>query len=101
MADRSKSITELQSLTTPAGEDLLVIVDSPTSSANTKKVSVQTLFGNTQNLTFVCNVLVTENKQTPANSSVTVRKGTVFFDDSYLYVATANNVLKRVSLSSF
>jgi len=101
MADRSKSITELTTLATPAGEDLLVIVDSPLGSANTKKISVQTLFSNTSNLTIVCNVFVTENQQTPANSTITVRKGTIFFDNSFLYVATANNVLKRISLESF
>lgn len=101
MADRSKAISELPTLTAPAGEDLLVIVDSPSGTANTKQVTVTNLFGNTTNLTVVCNTLITENKQTPANSSVTVRKGTIMFDDTYLYIATANNTLKRITLESF
>jgi len=101
MADQSKAISELNAHTAPAGEDLLVIVDDPSGTAPTKKITVTTLFSNTANLTVVSNTLVTENKQTPANSSVTVRKGTIFFDDTYLYIATANNTLKRVTLESF
>lgn len=39
---------------------------------------------------------------TPANSTaLTVPRGTVWTDGSYLYVATSDNVLKRVALSSF
>lgn len=38
---------------------------------------------------------------TPANSSVAVTEGQVMHDSNYLYVATANNTLKRVLLESF
>ena len=39
---------------------------------------------------------------TPANSSaLTVRGGTLLYDSNYLYIAVANNVVKRVSLQSF
>ncbi len=38
---------------------------------------------------------------TPSSSSVVVNQGHFFFDQNFLYVATANNTLKRVALSSF
>lgn len=39
--------------------------------------------------------------QTPANSSFTCKGGQLFADTDYLYVAVANNTLKRIALSSF
>lgn len=45
--------------------------------------------------------LLIGNNSTPANSSSNAEQGMVWFDASYIYVATANNVIKRVSLSSF
>jgi hypothetical protein len=43
---------------------------------------------------------------TPANSTVFVANtdigaGTMFYDANYIYIATANNVMKRVALSAF
>ena len=38
---------------------------------------------------------------TPANSTVAVRQGTIFWDSNYLYIATANSGVKRGALSSF
>ncbi|NBO36894.1 hypothetical protein EBU91_05115 [bacterium] len=95
MADKAKKITELPALTDPSGEDLLVIVDNPNGSSNaTKKVTLTTLFSNTS-----ANVSI--RKFTPANSSIVVKGGTIFFDDNFLYVATSNNIIKRISFSSF
>ena len=108
MANRAKPITQLPTLTAPAGEDLLVVVDDPFGTANTKKVSVTNLFNNTAvditvagNNTLSANTLVIRNIRTPANSTITVTQGTFFWDADYLYIATANNELKRVALSSF
>lgn len=94
MSDRAKKITELSALTAPAAADLLVIVDDVAGTAITKKVTVGDLLGNSS-----ANVVIYNS--TPANSTITVKKGTLMFDSSYLYVATANNTLKRVALSSF
>ncbi|NDG30417.1 hypothetical protein EB118_10130 [bacterium] len=95
MADKAKKISELTALTAPAGEDLLVIVDDPTGTSNaTKKVTVSHLLGNSSANVAIRNV-------TPANSTITVKAGTMFYDNSYIYIATSNNNLKRVSLSSF
>lgn len=42
------------------------------------------------------------DKRTPANSTaLTIKQGTFFYDANNLYIATANNVVKRVALSAF
>ena len=95
MTDKAKKISELTALAGPAGEDLLVIVDDPTGTSNaTKKVTVANLLGNSTANVAIRNV-------TPANSTITVQQGTIFYDNTYIYIATSNNNLKRVSLSSF
>ena len=81
-------------MTAPTADDLLVIVDDVAGTPITKKVTVGNLLGNTS-----ANVVIYNS--TPANSTITVKKGTILFDTSYLYVAVANNTLKRVALSSF
>ena len=108
MSDRSKKITELTSLNSPAGEDLLVIVDDPSGSPITKKVTVNSLFANcsanlviSNTATLSANNVIVRRNQTPANSSITVTQGTIFWDSDYMYIAVANNSLKRVSLESF
>ena len=94
MSDRAKKITELTALTAPVAVDLLVIVDDPTGTPITKYVTVGNLLGNA-----AANVVIYNS--TPANSTITVKKGTLMFDTSYLYVATANNTLKRIALTAF
>jgi hypothetical protein len=94
MSDRSKKITELTALASPSADDRMVIVDDPSGTPITKYVTVGNLFGNS-----AANVVIYNS--TPANSTITVKKGTLMFDTSYLYVATANNTLKRIALSSF
>ena len=94
MSDRAKKISELTALAAPAAEDLMVIVDDPSGTPTTKYVSVGNLLGNSS-----ANVVI--YNATPANSTITVKKGTLMFDTSYLYVATANNTLKRIALTAF
>jgi len=94
MSDRAKKISELTALAAPAAEDLMVIVDDPSGTPTTKYVTVGNLFGNSS-----ANVVI--YNATPANSTITVKKGTLMFDTSYLYIATANNTLKRIALTAF
>lgn len=108
MSDRAKKVSELTALTAPAGEDLLYIVDDPSGTPASRKVTVANLFTNcSSNLTLSntavlsANTLVIRRNGTPANSAITVTQGTFFYDADYLYIAVANNTLKRVALSSF
>ncbi len=103
MSDRAKKITELPLLTDPVGTDLLIIEDDPAGIANTKAVSVTNLLGNSSANIVASNTayLVIKRSNTPANSTITVQAGAMWADSNYLYIAVANNVLKRVSLSSF
>lgn len=94
MEERAKKLSELVTLTSPAGEDFLVLVDDPSGSPVTKKVTVANLLGNSAANVVIQNV-------TPANGTITVKKGTLMFDNDFLYIATSNNVIKKVSLSAF
>lgn len=94
MADKAKKISELTALTAVSGDDLLVIVDDPAGTPVTKKVTVANLLGNSAANVVIQNV-------TPANGTITVKKGTIMFDSDFIYIATANNVVKKVSLSAF
>lgn len=109
MADRSKKITELTAATSVAANDLILIVDKHSSAtATTKSANVSVLFGNVAaNVTLSntavlsTNNMVLRDNSTPANSTITVGQGKIWADASYIYVATANNTVKRVALSSF
>lgn len=52
----SKKVTELTTLTIPAGVDLLLVIDDPNGSPVSKKISINQLFGNI-----------------PANTSITAK----------------------------
>lgn len=96
MADRAKKISELVTATSAVANDQLVIVANTSGVATTKKITVGNLFGNS-----AANVVI-RSIATPANSTATnVAAGTLLYDSTYLYVATANNTLKRVLLSPF
>jgi hypothetical protein len=45
--------------------------------------------------------LIVGNTSTPISSVMNVTTGSLWFDSSYLYVATSNNTIMRVALSSF
>lgn len=94
MSDRSKKITELTALTSAANNDLLIIED--VSANTTNSITILNL-----TKTVIANTLVITGNNTPANSTITATKGTLFYDTDYLYIAVANNTLKRVALSSF
>ena len=58
-----------------------------------------TVFSNT---TISIGTLTLVNGNTPMNSTPNnVTKGTFWFDSNYIYVAVANNSLKRVNLTAF
>lgn len=95
MATQAKKISELPEIHTATGDDFVVIVNDPNGVPSTRKVSVMNLFGNS-----TVNVAITSIS--PSNSTMTaVKAGSVFYDVNYIYVAVANNLVKRVPLSLF
>jgi hypothetical protein len=109
LADRAKKISELTALTAPSTDDLLVIVDAPSGNAVTRQVTVQNFLNNSQANVTVSNThylsannLVIRRKNTPVLSTGTSDvQGSIWFDDNYIYVATANGTIKRAALSTF
>jgi hypothetical protein len=96
MTDRAKKVSELTATSSVASNDYLVIVTDTTGTPTTKRVTVNNFFGNTS-----AN-LYTQKITAPANSiALSVKQGAVFYDSNYLYVAIANNNVKRVLLESF
>lgn len=82
--------------------DRLVIVTNPTSNTNwrLKAISSSDLFANSTHDVKAANLQITYNT-TPANSTANAVAGLVWYDNNYIYVAIANNSIKRVALSSF
>lgn len=124
MADRK--VTELDSLASPNQKDLLLVVDDPSGTPVSKKVSLYTLFGNIPANTSITGTLTTSGnttiggakavvtggvvtlttaKNVTSNNAATVlgagMGGSIFWDANYLYVATSNTQIKRVALSVF
>lgn len=94
MSNNVKKTSELPIANSAAGSDRIVILKDPAGSPSTRTITVDNLFGNSS-----ANVVI--RNQTPANSTITVKQGTLMYDNTYLYVAVANNTLKRVALQSF
>lgn len=94
MANNVLKISEFGVSRSASGSDRLVILKDPESVPTNKTISVNDLFGNS-----TANVVI--RLGTPANSTIQVKAGTIMYDNEYLYVAVANNSLKRISLESF
>lgn len=125
MADRK--ITELPALTSPNQKDLLYVVDDPSGTPVSKKISLYNLFGSVPANTSITGTLTVSGNTTlsgtktnissgvvtlgastsvASNNATTVlgtggMQGSIFWDENFLYVATSNTVIKRVALSTF
>ncbi len=101
----SYKVSTLPTLTNPTGEDLLLIIDDPTGTPMSKKITVDAFLGNiTSNVattrTVSANNVVVTGKTTPLPTA-SMPVGSITWDDNYIYVCTANGVVKRAALSSF
>lgn len=57
---------------------------------------------NAESLTVQSNGIVVTNQLTPSDSFGNgISEGKIFFDNNFLYIKTANSVVKRVALSTF
>lgn len=98
MANDAKKVSNLQLALSASNNDYLIIQKD---GEPTKIISVGNLLGNSASVVHRANNFISRDKRTPSNSSITIERGTIFYDDNYLYIATSNNVIKRVSLTSF
>lgn len=125
MADRK--ITELAALTSANQKDLLYVVDDPSGTPVSKKISLYNLFGSIPANTSITGtatvsgnttlngaktvisagqVTLSSTTSVGSNNATTVLsradgQGTIFWDENYLYLATSNTQVKRVALSVF
>ena len=102
MSNTGVKTSEIPSVNSVSTADKVILVTDVSSSPVTKTTTVGTLFSNTANLQVIAKTLIINNTATPSNSTATtIQGGTVFFDNNYIYIATSNNIVKRVALSSF
>jgi len=92
MTDRAKSIPELTEATSYNANSYLII---ETTDGTRKISSVNFNKKPTGMYEYVGGPL------TPANSTITISAGAAFYDNTYLYIAVANNSLRRVALEAF
>jgi hypothetical protein len=77
-------------------------VDGDVTFQSSLSVTANTSLGAVTNANRLnANTVYVGSRSTPANSTPTVAQGRFWFDASYAYFATANNVVKRVALASF
>ena len=110
MANRTIRVSGLPTRTGLSGNNVVLAIDNTTSNtvSNTVQVSLTNLFTNSS-VDFIvkdghslsANTLIIRRENTPANSTVTVAKGTFWYDANFLYIAVATDTIKRVALSSF
>lgn len=94
MTDNAKKTSELATTNNAVANDRIIILKDPDGTPSTRTIKVSNLLGNSS-----ANIVI--QTTTPANSTITVKAGTLFFDNTYLYIATSNNNIKRVALSAF
>ena len=126
MAD--KKVSQLDSLTTAAAPDLLMIVSNPNGTPTSKKITVKNLFGSVgSNTVFSANVTVRGNRaqfasnvnitktltantvkitfgSAPSTNNATTESwtlGQMRFTNNYIYIAVGPTTIKRVALSVF
>lgn len=99
---RVKALSEYSALSAPSANSVLLINDGTAVTANTttKTVSVANLLANS-NTALSSNSIIFKHRSTPANSTANCTSGQMWFDTDYLYIATANNTIKRIALVAF
>ena len=73
------------------------------SNGHLRSISIKNLLSNNQVDVSVGsnNNLIVSKNSTPTSSNTVAAGKSLWWDNDYLYVVTANNVIKRVSLSTF
>ena len=106
----SNKVSALTALTAAAAEDLLYIVDDPSGTATSKKITTKAFLESNvaANVAFSGPVkatyLVPTVNTTPANATNVPSGypvGAMWSDGTYLYVVTGASALKRISISTW
>ena len=102
MSSLTKKTSELDPVASLAAGDRVLAVTTSSANTQTVTVDVSDFLANTNLPHKPAQLVVRDTTVAPANStSMVVEKGRVWFDANYVYVATANNVVKRAALSTF
>lgn len=101
MASNSTRISDFQQKTIADPSDM-VLAFSAVSNADviTPVANLFSKVGLSANGVITPSLIITSNN-TPANSTANVAAGTIWADSYYIYVAVANNNIKRTALTSF
>ena len=111
-------ITGLNEISYISANDVIPIVHDPAGSPTTVKITLTNFYANvvvsarfSNTVTLAANAVASQNftannlfliyNTTPSTSGDTVTRGKIWFDSNYIYVATANNTIKRVALTAF
>ena len=104
----ARKVSGYSACNAPEANASLVVVGNTAGTNTTFRLSLETLLGNNQTNVIVSNTktlsansFIIRKKSTPSGSSDTVSEGSLWWDNTYLYIATANNVIKRVALETF
>jgi len=103
MANVALAISALVACTSPTSNDELVLAAN--AGSNTERCTVANFLNNTSanvsmNVVTGAQLLATDNT-TPSNSTATVAKGRIWYDDDYLYIAIGDDMIKRITLETF
>jgi hypothetical protein len=114
MVNQSRTTSQLPQKTSCYDSNDSIVFVYGADTANTSNSVAQTAtisvnnFLNQPNLSITAGVLIAANLQINStssdpttSSSLEIVQGTVWVTNSYLYVATQNNFVQRVALSSF
>lgn len=105
MAELTRTTLQLpiQNSVVSAADRVVFIYSAANSSAQTSSITIQHLFANTPNLQVAAaNLNLTLVGSDPADSNATsVTAGQFWFTNSYIYVAVANNYVRRVAIADF
>lgn len=104
----ARKFSDYNACNAPEANLYWVVTGNTSGTETTFKITANSLFSNAPVDIIVSNtnVLSTNNfilrdKSTPVTSTDTVKEGTIWWDANYIYVAIANNTIKRASLSTF
>jgi hypothetical protein len=131
-------VSDFSAITSASSDDVLLIINDPTGTPTSKKISVKHLFSGVPANTAIAGLFSTSANTTLAGSKVTVNAnttlngtttvsgdkgfvlstqsvdagtsnavtesltaGTIFYSNTYMYIVTDSNTVKRVTLETF